>query len=97
MTTEEKHKGGRPPKTQVKQELRGIMKEVKIADVNLVKNMYIKQTGQKANYHTIKKYLDVLKEEDFLRCNVVSSNIEKFQLGERKLPRQIFVYKINGI
>ena len=92
---EEKHKGGRPPKIEVKHELRGIMRQMRIADVNLVKNMYVKQTGNKANYHTIKKYLDLLMAEDFLRCNIVSSNLAKVQAGERKLQRQIFVYKVN--
>ena len=62
---EERKIGGRPTNTKIKFILRGIMQEIGVADVNLAKVKFIEATGKPANYHTIKKYLDQLADEDF--------------------------------
>jgi len=67
--------GGRPPNTKIKFVLRRVMQEIGVADVNLARRRFTEATGQPANYHTIKKYLDQLVDEDFLRVQVVQDNL----------------------
>ena len=71
------------------------MKETGVADVNLVKIRFTEVTGQPANYHTIKKYLDQLVDEDFLRVQVVQDNIQKIDKNQSRLRRRVFLYQVN--
>jgi hypothetical protein len=91
----DKNKGGRPPNLRTKFILKGAMKELGVADVNLVKNKFIATTGKAANYHTIKKYLDQLVSEDFLRVQVVQDNVRKVEKGESQIRRRFFLYRMN--
>ena len=94
---EERKVGGRPPKIKVKLFLRGIMKELGVADVNLARRRFTEATGQPANYHTIKKYLDQLVDEDFLRVQVVQDNIQQIEKGLSQVRRRVFLYLVNQI
>ena len=87
--------GGRPPNTKIKFILRGIMQKIGVADVNLAKVKYTEATGKLANYHTIKKYLDQLADEDFLRIQIVHDNIKKIEKGLSKTRRRVFLYQVN--
>ncbi len=87
--------GGRPPKIKVKLILRGIMKELGVADVNLARRRFTEATGQPANYHTIKKYLDQLVDEDFLRVQVVQDNIQQIEKGLSQVRRRVCLYQVN--
>ncbi|OVE80053.1 hypothetical protein BVY01_00995 [bacterium I07] len=89
------NKGGRPPKTRIKLILRGIMKNLKLADVNLVVKTFTQITDMPTNYHTIKKYLDQLVEEDYLRVQVVHDNKAKLDEGKRQRRWRVFLYKLN--
>ena len=71
------------------------MQEINVADVNLACKHYMETTGQSANYHTIKKYLDQLVDENFLRVQVVQDNIKKVKIGMSNIRRRIFLYQIN--
>ena len=95
MKMEQKNPGGRPSNRKVKLILRSIMKEMGVADVNLVKIRFTEATGQPANYHTIKKYLDQLVDEDFLRVQVVQDNIQKIDKNQSRLRRRVFLYQMN--
>jgi len=97
MKMEERKTGGRPPKIKVKLFLRGIMKELVVADVNLAQRRFTEATGQPANYHTIRKYLDQLVDEDFLRVQVVQDNIRKIEKGLSQVRRRVFLYLVNQI
>ncbi|OVE80504.1 hypothetical protein BVY01_00195 [bacterium I07] len=92
---ETRHVGGRPQLNQVKLVLRRLMKEIQIADVSLAKKRFIETTGQAANYHTIKKYLDELVADDFLRVQVVRDNIQNVEEGKSQIRRRVFLYQIN--
>jgi len=87
--------GGRPPNIKIKFILREIMQEIKIADVNLARKRFTEATGQIANYHTIKKYLDQLVDEDFLRIQIVQDNVKKIEKGLSKVRRRVFFYQLN--
>ena len=87
--------GGRPPNIKVKFILKKIMKEVDVADVNLVRKQFTEITGKSSNYHTIKKYLDHLVDEDFLRVQIVQDNIQRIEKGLSKVRRQVFLYQVN--
>ena len=91
----DKNKGGRPPNLRTKLMLKGVMKELGVADVNLVKKKFIETTGKAANYHTIKKYLDRLVSEDLLRVQVVQDNIRKVEQGKSQIRRRFFLYRMN--
>ena len=92
---ETKDKGGRPPKNRIKFVLKAIMKELKNADVNLVRKRFTEASGLNSNYHTIKKYLDLLVKEDVLRVQVVQDNLKKIEKGKRKLRRRVYFYTLN--
>jgi len=92
---EDKNSGGRPSNIKVKFILKSIMKEVGAADVNLAKKRFTATTGQSANYHTIKKYLDQLVDEDFLRTQVVQDNVQKIEKGQSQIRRRVFLYQVN--
>ena len=92
---EERKIGGRPPNTKIKVILRRIMQEIEVADVNLAKVRFTEATGQSANYHTIKKYLDQLVDVDFLRVQVVNNNIKKIEKGHSQVRRRVFLYQVN--
>lgn len=94
---EEKNTGGRPSNARVKLILKNVMKELGVADVNLARTRYTAFTGQNANYHTIKKYLDQLVDEDFLRVQVVQDNIQKVEKKQSQLRRRAFLYQVNQI
>ena len=91
------NRGGRPPNIKIKLILRNIMKEIGVADVHLAARRFTETTGEPANYHTIKKYLDQLVDEDFLRMQVVQDNIRKIEKGQSHLKRQVFLYQVNQI
>ena len=95
LKMEGKSAGGRPPHLKVKLILKRIMKELGAADVNLVKNRYVETTGQSANYHTIKKYLDQLVDQDYLRVQVAQDNIRQIERGESRVRRRVFLYQVN--
>ena len=88
-------KGGRPPHQHLKLVLHDIMHHLRIADVHLVLQTYTQQTGRKANYHTIKKYLDILVKDDILRRELVSDNIRLLKAGKRKQRRRLYLYHFN--
>lgn len=92
---EERNVGGRPPNTKIKFILREIMQEIGVADVNLAKVKFTEVTGKSANYHTIKKYLDQLVDEDFLRVQLVQDNIKKIEKELSKTRRRVFLYQVN--
>ena len=92
---EDKNSGGRPSHIKVKLILKGIMKEIGAADVNLAKKRFTATTGMSANYHTIKKYLDQLVDEDFLRAQVIQDNVRKIEKGQSQLRRRIFLFQLN--
>ncbi len=94
---EERKVGGRPRKIKVKLILRGILKEMGVADVNLARRRFTEATGQAANYHTIRKYLDQLVDEDFLRVQVVQDNIQQIEKGLSRVRRRVFLYLVNQI
>ena len=89
--------GGRPPNTKIKFILRGIMQEIGVADVNFAQKRFTKTTGLPANHHTIKKYLDQLVYEGFLRVQVVRDNIRKIENGYCSVRRRVFLYRVNTI
>ena len=97
MKMNQRKVGGRPPKIKVKLILRGIMKELGVADANLARKRFTEATGQPANYHTIRKYLDQLVEEDFLRVQVVQDNIQQIEKGLSQVRRRVFLYLVNQI
>ena len=72
------------------------MRTLKMADVNLVKKAYIQKTGQNANYHTIKKYMEELVSDGILTRSVVSDNIKNVKEGQSKQRRKIDVYRTIG-
>jgi len=88
--------GGRPPDFKIKLILQNLMKKLTAADVNLVRQRFIEGTGQSVSYYTVKKYLDMLTDEDFLRAQVVQDNIQKVEKGLSKQRRRIFFYEINS-
>ena len=88
-------KGGRPPHQHLKLVLHDIMHHLRIADVHLVKQTYIQQTGREANYHTIKKYLDILVKDDILRRELASDNITLLKAGKRKQRRRLYLYHLH--
>ena len=71
------------------------MKELGVADVHLAQRQFTEATGQPANYHTIKKYLDQLADEDFLRVQVVQDNVQKIEKGLSQIRRRVFLYQVN--
>jgi hypothetical protein len=95
LKMEEKKTGGRPPNTKIKLILKRIMKEIGVADVNLVRKQFTELTKLSANYHTIKKYLDQLVDDDYLRVQVVQDNVRKIEKGLSQIRRRIFLYTSN--
>ncbi len=95
VNMERKGAGGRPPKIRIKYILKNILRELGTGDVNLIRNKYEETTGQTANYHTIKKYLDLLVKEDLLRVQVVQDNLNKIEMGGSRLRRRVFFYVLN--
>ena len=95
LKMEDKNVGGRPPNIKVKVMLRGILKELSVADVDLARKRFTELTGKPANYHTIKKYLDQLVEEDYLRMQVVQDNLRKIEQGSSHVRRRVFLYQVN--
>ena len=73
------------------------MKDLGVADVNLARRRFTEATGQPANYHTIRKYLDQLVNEDFLRVQVVQDNIQQIEKGLSQVRRRVFLYLVNQI
>lgn len=89
-----KHNGGRPPKTEIKNRLQYLLRNLKGGTPGIIQKEYIKSTGEKISQHTIEKYLELLADEKFLHRKVLSDNKNLVDLKEKKRRRRIILYRL---
>ncbi|MEK6869723.1 MAG: hypothetical protein AABX74_05805 [Nanoarchaeota archaeon] len=93
-----KDKGGRPPKSFIRDRIIQIMKALKAARPYQVAQEYAKSFNDEkpADFKTIQKYMDVLADKDrILTKTPVFDNAAKVRKKESSMHRQIFFYEFN--
>ena len=91
-----KHQGGRPPKIEVKENLKYIMRNLKYATPGMICKAYSQKTNTDIDHKTVKKYLDCLTDEKFLKKNVIFDNADNVKEGKSSIRRQLVMFKLLG-
>lgn len=79
---------GRPPKEEVKDRLVAILKEKRLGTTHRLRNIYRDWYGEDLSWNTVKKYLQVLLEEDQVVRQVTISHSNGDQVVVYKLPKE---------
>ncbi len=81
-------RGGRPPKDYLKHLILYIVKELRLANVSLIKAQFERNSEQNTSINTIRKYADALVDDGLLWKSLEIDN--KGQNGKRSYKMALY-------
>lgn len=88
------HHGGRPPKLEIKDNLKLILKELKGGTPGFITRKYYEQIGKNISPNTITKYLNILTDEKFLHKKILSDNKKLVDQRKKNKRRRVLIYRL---